>query len=312
MSDDITELTRLILLRVEKASMKNMTILLYGCKGYFRICGMLNSKDNYINGFVAKPTKATHPRIAAKIKKVYHIWYSSRVARIKRAEENALNEQRMIAMKGWIQEKNKKAQREELKKGQADFRWFLFNVTNDFSDIYIKTWGRYLSYKVVMEVIGRAKMLKRAVALVPGAKNSKSWPRIFALPGPPVRFKDQDSMTGNFLIFGPYLRQSNSNLLLMQNVDGELMLRDEYEKRSNILRTQRTRCLWIYANTLQCLNDADPYPVKLIWNAQSEEAARKQIRVTTDSKENILSSSASGATNENDISMENREEQSLS
>ena len=80
-SDDISELTRLILLRVEKASMKNMTILLYGCKGYFRICGILNSKDDYVNGFVAKPTRATHPRIAAKIQKIYHIWYASRKAR---------------------------------------------------------------------------------------------------------------------------------------------------------------------------------------------------------------------------------------
>lgn len=116
MSDDITELTRLILLRVEKASMKHMTILLYGCKGYFRICGMLNSKDNYINGFVAKPTRATHPRIAAKINKIYHIWYRSREARIKRSVQNALNEQRMIALNGWIQEKNKKPKRDDFKK----------------------------------------------------------------------------------------------------------------------------------------------------------------------------------------------------
>lgn len=83
LSDNITELTRLLLLRVENAKMKNMTILFYGCRGYLRICGILNSKEPYVNGFVAKPTRATHPRIAAKIQKIYHVWHTSRMSRVK-------------------------------------------------------------------------------------------------------------------------------------------------------------------------------------------------------------------------------------
>ena len=73
-------------------------------------------------------------------------------------------------------------------------------------------------------------------------------------------------MTDNYLIFGPYLRQSNSNLLLVQNVDGQLMLRDDYERQNNIIRKTRTRCLWIYANKLKCIVDADPRPLKLAWS----------------------------------------------
>lgn len=84
LSDNITELTRLILLRVENAAMKNMTILMYGCKGYLRMVGMLNSSESYQNGFVAKPTRSTHPRIAAKIQKIYHIWYASKKRQIPR------------------------------------------------------------------------------------------------------------------------------------------------------------------------------------------------------------------------------------
>lgn len=87
LSENITELTRMILLRVENASMKNMTVLFYGCKGYMRICGILNSKDNYLSSFVAKPTRATHPRIAAKIQKIYHIWHASKACRDKRKQE---------------------------------------------------------------------------------------------------------------------------------------------------------------------------------------------------------------------------------
>lgn len=153
-----------------------------------------------------------------------------------------------------------------LQPGQSDYKWFLFNVTNDFSDIYVKNWSRYLSFSVIMEAIGRAKRQKRAIALVPKSEHLKKWPRIYALPAAPLKFKEQDSMTKDFLIFGPYMRSSNSNLLLMQNVDGELMLRDEYEKRTFVKRTLRTRCLWIYANTLKCINDVDPKPITLEWN----------------------------------------------
>lgn len=125
-----------------------------------------------------------------------------------------------------------------------------------------------------MEAIERAKKKKRAVALESTSKYLRKWPRIFALPSAPLKFKEHDSMTENFLIFGPYMRQSNSNLLLMQNVDGELILRDEYERRNQIQRETRTRCLWIYANTLKCIHDADPEPFKLWWDREVSETAK--------------------------------------
>ena len=132
-----------------------------------------------------------------------------------------------------------------------------------------------------MDVIIRAKAQNRAIALTECSKKLSKWPKIYALPGAPLKFKDNESMTDNFLIFGPYRRSSNSNLLLMQNIDGDLMLRDEYEKRNNIQRSKRTRCLWIYANTLQCLNNADPYAVKLMW-ANNEK--RNEVIVKIESK----------------------------
>lgn len=73
-----TELSKLILLRIENASTKNMAVLLYGCRGYFRLCGILNSKEEYINGFVAKPKRKTHPRLTEKIQNVYNMWRASK------------------------------------------------------------------------------------------------------------------------------------------------------------------------------------------------------------------------------------------
>jgi hypothetical protein len=139
-----------------------------------------------------------------------------------------------------------------------------------------------------MEAIQKAKICGRAVALSAATKNSKKWPKIFALPAAPLKFKEHDSMTDNFLIFGPYMRHSNSNLLLMQNIDGNLMLRDEYEKRNNIKRSTRTRCLWIYANTLKCIHDADPNPLKLVWG---KDGANIQA-VATDGEPSLIANTA--------------------
>jgi hypothetical protein len=86
-TDPMTELARLILLRVENVKTRNMTLLLFGCKGYFRVCGFLNSKENFVDGFVAKPTRVTHPRLTAKIQKIYNVWYG-----IKKSKEKALKE----------------------------------------------------------------------------------------------------------------------------------------------------------------------------------------------------------------------------
>ena len=134
-----------------------------------------------------------------------------------------------------------------------------------------------MSYKVIMEAIKRAKTLNRAVALETTMKNIRRWPKIFALPSAPLKFKEQDTMTENFLIFGPYMRHSNSNLLLMQNVDGEVLLRDDYEKKNNIQRAKRTRCLWIYANGLKCIHDAHPVPFKLSWNTDSAQLVKGKV-----------------------------------
>lgn len=80
-------------------------------------------------------------------------------------------------------------------------------------------------------------------------------------------------MTMDNLIFGPYLRSSNASLTLMQNVDGKMMSRDEYERRNHITRERRTRCLWIYAKTVKCIEEVDPIPMLLQWSASGQNSA---------------------------------------
>lgn len=119
-----------------------------------------------------------------------------------------------------------------------------------------------------MEAIKRAKIKQQTIRILGPLNSAKDTPRIFALPRSPLNFKKGENlkMTENFLIFGPYLRNSNSNLLLMQNVDGKMFLRDDYEKRSNIQRESRTRCLWIYANSLKCVAETCIENIQPDWN----------------------------------------------
>lgn len=113
LSDKLTELTRLILLKIEKASMQNMTLLLYGCKGYFRILGILNAKEPYDKVFVAKPSHYTHPRLSKKIEKIYKIWYSK--MSLQKPEEQSEEELRKLGL-----EKIKKQEVEKMKKLELD------------------------------------------------------------------------------------------------------------------------------------------------------------------------------------------------
>lgn len=136
---------------------------------------------------------------------------------------------------------------------QSDRKWFLFNISDDFTYIFVKNWGRYLSKKVVLKAIKEAKTLKKAVSVT--AVN-RSWPKIYALPSAPLQFKEKESMTDNFLIFGPYARDAESNLLL---------LRSEIKQKDSEGRNARTRCLWIYANSLKIIQDARSEPMLLAW-----------------------------------------------
>jgi hypothetical protein len=149
----------------------------------------------------------------------------------------------------------------------STYKWFLFNISNDFSDIYIKQWKNYLPYRVIMNAISQARYKQRTIRILGPLNSAKDTPRIFAIPNAPLKFKKDEgqNMTGNFLLFGPYLRESNSNLLLMQNVDGKMILRDEYEQQNNIQRSSRTRCLWIYANSLKCVTDTQIDTVQPTW-----------------------------------------------
>lgn len=117
---NISALIKMILLRIENFKTINMTVLLFGCKGYFRICGLLNSKENYFDGVSAKPTKQTHPRLTAKIQKVYNIWYGLKKASALKNSPiqqilNIEEKEEIANIKSDVHKTNEEKSKEELK-----------------------------------------------------------------------------------------------------------------------------------------------------------------------------------------------------
>lgn len=83
LTDKMPELARLIILRVETEMTENLTILFYGCKGYLRVCGILNKKGSYEEREIARPNTRTHPHVTAKIRKVYNLWFEAKQKQMK-------------------------------------------------------------------------------------------------------------------------------------------------------------------------------------------------------------------------------------
>lgn len=132
-----------------------------------------------------------------------------------------------------------------------------------------------------MKGIVKAKERQKAVQLVGMGSVKNTWPRIYALPKAPLKFKDKDKMTGNFLIFGPYLRTSNSNLLLMQSDGDRVYLRDDYEKIHNIKHKVRTRCIWIYANKLNCITESVGEKMYFAWHEQKKKQPENNLKIAS-------------------------------
>lgn len=85
-SQNIPEIAKLILLRIETEMTSNLAVLIFGCKGYLRICGVLNNVENYVDKKIVKPNRMTHPKISAKIHKVYNLWFEAKQNQIKKRQ----------------------------------------------------------------------------------------------------------------------------------------------------------------------------------------------------------------------------------
>lgn len=220
-------MTKMLNLKMNNESTRKVSILVFGGVSFWHITGYLRSSVDYFNGGIfAKPTPSTHPLLAKKINNVYALLFTAHIKR---------------DLKNKTKISNVRIQRNTIKDMKSiflsipqigDSRWFMLNFQEDFSDIYIPTWKSLLRYEKIIRSINIAAREKKTVQM---NNEQNELPYVFATP-----------TNTNQIFFGPYRTNENINIVLYQQLDGELLLREEYERRLNIKRTSYTEGCWLF------------------------------------------------------------------
>ncbi|XP_055625488.1 uncharacterized protein LOC129768095 [Toxorhynchites rutilus septentrionalis] len=230
------------------------------------------------NGCEVRPTPVSHPKVAPKINKYFEAFVANQVKReaairppavdnaTDGAKPKAKRTDAVEAPKPIRAQKQKEPtqakQRVALPKMPAiksnvklmetkikDFkniaipnvgtrRWFMLNIVNDFSDIYIPSWKSCLTYGRIKQAIQLANRYKKTVKLTSIVLKSNQddvLPQIYAAPG-----------QGDCIFLGPYTYTQHIDLMLCQNVDGKMYTREEYERNNHIVRLEQTTGSWLY------------------------------------------------------------------
>ncbi|XP_055531963.1 uncharacterized protein LOC129722520 isoform X2 [Wyeomyia smithii] len=272
----VSLLSQMVLYQIDNPETNKLSLVLFGTENYWRFSGFIKSGSNTLDqGIEVRPTPVSHPKLAPKINRYFEAYVASKKNQtaaavaavskhvpksdtvpipIKREDDSlpqSIQEMNRKSSSGTIPPKllsiktNVKLMETKIK----DFkniaipnvgtrRWFMLNVINDFSDIYIPSWKSCLTYGRIQQAIHLANRYGKTVKLTSIVMKNKQedvLPQIYAAPG-----------QGNCIFLGPYKYTQNIDLMLCQNVDGKMFTREEYEKSNHIVRTEQTTGSWLY------------------------------------------------------------------
>ncbi|XP_063696277.1 uncharacterized protein LOC134827523 [Culicoides brevitarsis] len=233
--------SKMLLLKVENEKTKNLSLVLYGGINFWRITGFVNSETNYQqHGIIARPTPQTHPVLSAKINHLFNMLHHRRESEIN-FDEVPVEKKEKAPVKPPVYKTNIKiCSTENMPSIRSLFlpipevahqRWFMLQIENDFSDIFIPNWEDYLSYDKVTYALQLAKTHSKTVRVTMNDK----FPEIYATP-----------RRSNCIFFGPYSMKSDIDYVLCQNVDGKIIDRETYEEKYKVKRDRATIGSWLY------------------------------------------------------------------
>lgn len=236
---DLSLFSKMLLLKVDGDRTKCLSLVLYGGPNFWRITGFANSNIDYIdNGVAARPTPETHPHLSLKINQFFNI-LNARPKKRKSIEQNVDQDSETHSKKVRYETNitTFPTDSDTLKSlflpipQIGEHRWFMLQLTNDFSDIYIPAWNSYLTYDKIAYALSLAKKHCKTVRVTINEK----FPEIYATPN-----------HSNRIFFGPYRLDEEIDYVLCQNFDGELITREEYQERLGIKRNKATKGSWLY------------------------------------------------------------------
>ncbi|XP_062557526.1 uncharacterized protein LOC134222389, partial [Armigeres subalbatus] len=270
-SRGISLLTKMVLQQIDNRETNKLSLVLFGTENYWRFCGFIKADSDFVDkGCEVRPTPVSHPKLAPKINRYFEAFVANRKKNEEVAQKTLLHPQpKPVEVPKPIKEEiptepttptptpviipsaitmvksNIKLMETKIK----DFkniaipnvgmrRWFMLNVKNDFSDIYLPSWKSCLTYsriKQAIELANRYRKTVRLTSIVQKNNQEDILPQIYAAP-----------MQGECIFLGPYSYTQNFDLILCQNVDGRMFTREEYERNNHIVRTEQTTGSWLY------------------------------------------------------------------
>lgn len=239
-SPSLTLFSKMLLLKVNSDETKGLSLVLYGGTTFWRVCGFINSDINYYEkGVVARPTPDTHPQLSQKINLFFNIMKKSPVPAPSQKTVNEPEDSSKAEPKPQYKTNIQMYSADvcALKSlflpipSFGEHRWFMLHLSPDFSDIFIPAWNSYLTYDKIAFALKLAENHKKTVRVTINEK----FPEIYATPEHSDR-----------IFFGPYRMNQEIDYILCQNFDGELITREEYQKRLKFRPRNLTRGSWLY------------------------------------------------------------------
>lgn len=287
---------KMLLDRLSGEHTQKLSVLMSGEESCWHIIGFINSQTNYLaapnNVSLVRPTPESHPQVTMKVNELYKMLFLREIQVMKQKQAIAKNashppeprrletqvmEPKQTTTKnasdkpksaGSVSISNltlQKSQPHSIKvksnleimpisemvakslviplPNKQDHLWLMVDLVDDFSHIYVPEWKDFLTYSRIKRSFEIAAKSKKTVKLAKLAGKAD----IYATPD-----------CYNRLYIGPYFEKANVNLVLCQNVDEKILLREDFEKSQNINRSRRTVGYWLQIknSTLICQEES--------------------------------------------------------
>lgn len=218
-------LPKLIKLNVVNEQTEKLSILLFGISNYWRVLGCTHSEKDFLNErVVAVPTPDSNPRLASKISSLFDDM-------VKWTSKNRLKES--IRSNLCIRQLDEA----DIDKIHVPIpvvgchRWLMLSLANDFSHIFVPAWKQFISHKKILSAIEYAKRTQRTVRMGP-------------MDLKPHVYVPHDSEMKIF--FGPMQKNESLDLQLLQESDGKMLLREDYQRMAKQQPKNLSFGMWLY------------------------------------------------------------------
>lgn len=222
-------LPKLIKLGVINDQTDQMSILLFGISNYWRVLGCTHSENDFLNNqVVAVPTPDTNPRLASKISSLFNDMVQLTAKnRLKAKETPKFTTNICIRQIDDI----------DIEKIHLPIpvvgchRWLMLTLANDFSHIFIPSWKHFLSHKKIKCAIDHANRTQKTVRMGPADIK----PHVYV-----------PHNSDRKIYFGPMQKSESLNLQLLQQCDGKMLLREDYQRITKLQPNVITIGTWLY------------------------------------------------------------------